>query len=114
VVVARWRSARSLPSARRLEQGPRRSGVFARFVDDGRSLELLDERARTARTAPPGYGLVAALRPADDEVLWLVTGIDEAGVRRAARALDRRVLRDAFAVGVGPGAPEKLPLEEGA
>ena len=111
VLVARWRRARQLPSARRLEQGPRKSGVFARFADGGRSLELLDERARTARTAPAGYGLVAALRPAEQEVLWLVTGIDDAAVERAARALDRPSLRDAFAVGVGRGRPEKLPLE---
>jgi hypothetical protein len=113
VVVARWERARELPSARRLEQGPRKSGVFARFSDGGRSLELLDERARTARTAPAGYGLVAALRPAQKELLWLVTGIDEAGVERAARALDRSSLRDAFAVAVGPGRPERLPLEGG-
>ena len=112
VVVARWRRARELPSARRLEQGPRKSGVFARFVDRGRSLELLDERARTARTAPAGYGIVAALKPAEEEVLWLVTGIDDAGVKRAAGALDRASLRDAFAVAVGPGRPEKLPLED--
>ena len=112
VVVAHWRRARELPSARRLEQGPRKSGVFARFADGGRSLELLDERARTARTAPAGYGLVAALRPAEKEVLWLVTGIDDAGVERAAGALDRASLRDAFAVAVGPGRPQKLPLED--
>ncbi|MDQ4049650.1 MAG: DUF4430 domain-containing protein [Actinomycetota bacterium] len=113
VLVARWRRARELPSARLLERGPSKSGVFARFADGGRSLELLDERARTARTAPAGYGLVAALRPAEKEVLWLVTGIDDAGVERAARALDRRSLRDAFAVAVGPGKPEKLPLGNG-
>ena len=110
VVVARWRRARQLPSARRLEEGPRKSGVFARFVRDGRSLELLDERARAVRTAPDGHGLVAALRPTDRELLWLVTGVDDTGVERAARSLDRRSLRDAFAVAVGAGGPEKLPL----
>ena len=112
VVVARWSTARQLPSARQLERGPKRSGVFARFADGGRSLQLLDARGRVARTAPAGYGLVAALRPADEELLWLVTGIEESGVERAAAALDRRALRDAFAVAVGPGRPDKLPLEE--
>lgn len=113
VVVARWRRARQLPSARRLEQGPRKSGVFARFVEEGGSLELLDEHARPVRTAPRGYGLVAALRPADRELLWLVTGMDEAGVERAARALDRHSLQDAFAIAVGPQGPQKLPLGVG-
>ena len=110
VVVARWARARQLPSARRLEQGPRSSGVFARFARGGRSLELLDADARAVRTAPRGYGLVAALRPAEREILWLVTGVDDADVERAARALDRRSLRDAFAVAVGTRGPEKLPL----
>ena len=110
VVVARWRRARELPSVRRLEQGPRKSGVFARFADDGGSLELLDETARTVRTAPAGYGLVAALRPADEEVVWLITALDDAGLERAASALDRRMLRDGFAVGVGSGTTDKLPL----
>ena len=114
VVVARWERARQLPSARRIEQGPRKSGVFARFRDEGRSLDLLDARGRTVRTAPAGYGLVAALEPEEKQLFWLVTGVDHTGVERAARALNRRSLRDAFAVAVGPGAAEKLPLRSGA
>lgn len=114
VVVARWRRVRELPSARRVEQGPRKSGVFARFTGEGRSLELLDERGQAVRTAPAGYGLVAALRPSDTELLWLVTGVDGAGVDRAAGALNGRSLRDAFAVAVGPRGAQKLPLRKGS
>jgi len=110
VVVARWRRARELPSARRIEQGPRASGVFARFTGGGSSLELLDERGHVVRRAPEGFGLVAALRPSDTELVWLVTGVESAGVEHAARALDRSSLRDAFAVAAGAGEREKLPL----
>ncbi|MGH3991799.1 MAG: DUF4430 domain-containing protein, partial [Pseudonocardiaceae bacterium] len=110
VVVARWRRARELLTARRLEQGPRKSGVFARFTREGRSLELLDVRGRAVRTAPAGYGVVVALRPVEKQLLWLVTGVDETGVNRAAGALNRRSLRDAFAVAVGPGGAQKLPV----
>jgi hypothetical protein len=110
VVVARWARARELPSARLVEQGPRRSGVFARFRSQGRTLELLDERGDRARTAGPGAGLVAATAPREEELLWLVTGTDEAGLARAARALDPRTLRDAFAVAVGPQGVERLPV----
>jgi hypothetical protein len=113
VVVAPWLRARQLPSARRLEQGPGKSGVFARFGDGGRSLQLLDERGHVARDAPAGTGLVAALRPSDKEVLWLVTGEDEAGLNRAAEALNTSSLRDAFAVAAGPGGTEKLPVGAG-
>ena len=114
VVVGRWRSVRVLPSIRRVEQGPRKSGVFARFAADGGTLDLLDEKGRTVRTSGPGHGLVAAMRPTDIELLWLVTGVDEAGVERATGVLDRRSLRDAFAVAVGPGGVHKLPVAGGS
>jgi len=114
VLVATWARARELPSARAIEQGPRTSGVFARYIDGGRDLELLDEGGERARGGGPDTGLVAALRPADKELLWLVTGGDQAGVDNAAAALDTRSLRDAFAVAVPPGGrPVKLPVEAG-
>ncbi len=112
VVVAPWPEARRLRAALALEQGPEESGVFARFTDEGRSLQLLDESGGTARTAEPGTGLVAATSIADQGVLWLVTGLDAAGVERAARALDEDTLSDAFAVAVAPSGPLDLPLRE--
>jgi hypothetical protein len=57
---------------------------------------------------------VAALRPTDIELVWIVTGVDDAGLLRAARALTRRSLRDAFAVAAGPGGVEKLPVGGGS
>ena len=89
--------------------------MFARFSAGGRRLELLDRNGEVARTVAPGdgTGLVVALRPRDDELLWIVTGLDDAalaaGVRRARR---EDALRDAFAVAVTGGRVEKLPLGE--
>jgi len=111
VIVATWSRARELPSARALEQGPQRSGVFARFRDAGGRLELLDPQGDAVRDAAAGSGLVAALRPTDDELIWLVTGSDERGVGRAANALHADTLRAAFAVVAEPAGTEKLPLE---
>ncbi len=110
VVVADWSSARALPTARLVELGPRRSGVFARFVRDGRALELLGEDGRVVRTEGAGAGLVAALRPSDAELAWLVTGVDEAGVRSAVAALRPGNLRNAFAVATSADRVVKLPL----
>ena len=110
VVVAPWERARVLPSVAVLEQEPKRSGVFARFDEDG-SLKLLDQGGRTVREAGTGTGLVAALRPRDDELVWVVTGGSGEGVDAAASALDPATLRDAFAVAVTPSGAEKLPLE---
>lgn len=110
VVVAAWPRARTLRSAAVLEDGPGASGVFARFAESGRRLELLDADGRVARAAPPGTGLVAATRGTGGELIWLVTGLDDRGVEAAARALDGRTLRDAFAVAAEPSGPVPLPV----
>jgi hypothetical protein len=112
LVVARWPAARVVRGGSTLEQGPDRSGVFARFAKDGRSLALLDEHGDVARTVRPGDGtaLIAAMRPRADELVWLVTSLDEKGLEAGVRALDERDLRDAFAVAVTGRTVEKLPL----
>jgi hypothetical protein len=112
VVVAPWVRARTLASIRQLEEGPERSGVFARFEDDGRRLVLLDERGEPARTAPPGTGLVAAISFAEAKSVWIVTGVDDAGVLAAARSLDEAALEDAFAIAVTGSERFKLPVVE--
>ena len=114
LVVARWPRARIVRGGPTLEEGPGASGVFARFTPEGRTLELLDEDGQVARTVRPGdgTGLVAALRPSGDELLWLVTALDAKGLVAGVRALDERDLRDAFAVAVTGRTVEKLPLEE--
>ena len=113
LVVARWPAARIVRGGSTLEEGPDASGVFARFARDGKSLALLDENGDVARTVRPGDGtaLIAALRPRADELVWLVTSLDERGLAAGVAALDERDLRDAFAVAVTGRTVEKLPLE---
>ena len=112
LVVARWPRARIVRGGSTLEEGPEQSGVFARFARDGGSLDLLDESGATARTVRPGEGtaLIAALRPRDDELLWLVTALDAEGLAAGVDALEEHLLRDAFAVAVTGRDVEKLPL----
>lgn len=108
VIVAPWNEARRIQAVGRLTGKPNQTGVFARFSGD--RLQLLDENARVARTAPAGTGLVAALKPEAEQILWAVTGNDDAGTLRAARSLDRTTLADAFAVAATPSGPRELPL----
>jgi hypothetical protein len=114
LVVARWPEVRIVRGASGLEQGPEATGVFARFDPDGRSLALLNERGDVARTVRPGdgVGLVLAMRPRDEELVWLVTALDAEGLAAGVRALDERGLRDAFAVAVRGRTVEKLPIVE--
>jgi hypothetical protein len=109
VVVGPWSRVRRGAAAAKLEQGPRASGVFVRFAGAGTRFDLLDAGGRRVRTAQPGTGLVAAT---GDQRVWFVTGLDAAGVERAAAALDRTKLRDRYAVAVQLEGIVALPLIE--
>jgi hypothetical protein len=112
LVVASWPRARVVRGAAGLEDGPETTGVFARFSRDGNSLDLLDEHGETARRVKrgDGVGLVLALQPRAEELVWLVTALDDEGLDAGVRALDEQKLRDAFAVAVTGDRVEKLPL----
>jgi hypothetical protein len=109
IVVGTWRTIAGDIGVATLEQGPRRSGVFARPSQDGRRIALLDAQGRTTRTLTARAGLVAATRAGDDPPLWVVTGTDDAGVASAAQAFDEGPLSDRFAVAVADGLGVALP-----
>jgi Domain of unknown function (DUF4430) len=109
VVVAPWERAKIVSAVSRLEKGPEDSGVFARVTRDGRQLDLLGPGGEVARRAPAGTGLVAAFAPSEDQIVWLVSGLDERGVDAAAETFDKRSLRDAYAVAATPAGTVKLP-----
>jgi hypothetical protein len=113
--VGPWSALRELPRLTMLEADPEESGVFARFDAGGGSLELLDGAGDPVRAVArgDGVGLVAALQVGEDELAWVVTGLDDEGVERAAATLAAKPLRGAFAVAVGPDRRAlKLPLVE--
>jgi hypothetical protein len=113
IEVGKWSELRKLQDLDLLEKGPTASGVFARFSAQGARLELLDAEGRLGRVAPPRTGLIAAILPPDQQPLWVVTGVDEAGVARAAALLDKAKLRNAYALAALPSGPQRLPLEGG-
>jgi hypothetical protein len=110
VIVAKFKAAAQVRAAGALTAGPATSGVYARFDASGTALTLLDPIGRAARTAPAGTGLLAATQQAAQPVTWLVTGVDDAGVERAAELIDPGTLRDAFAVAATPSGPVRLPV----
>lgn len=109
VVVAPWKRAKIVSAVAGLEGGPQQSGVFARVARGGRVLYLLGPSGEVASSAPAGTGLIAAFAPSEQEIVWAVTGLDERGVDAAAKALDKRTLRNAYAVAATPHGPVKLP-----
>ena len=113
VLVGPWAKVVGDLDARSIGEGPRASGVYARFADGGRRLALLNEDGVTVRTLFAGAGLVAATRRDEDAPVWVVTGTDEAGVSLAARAFDESALHDRFAVALSATEAIALPLKAG-
>jgi hypothetical protein len=109
VLVGPWIQVRADRAFGPVEEGPGRSGVFARPSPDGRRIATLDARGRTARTLGPGTGLIAAAREGDAPPVWAVTGTDAAGVEAAAGQFTERALERRFALAVTGGRPVALP-----
>ncbi|MBB4664742.1 DUF4430 domain-containing protein [Conexibacter arvalis] len=111
VMVGRWQDLRRDQALRLIDKGPTSSGVFARFDEDGRTLELLDAQGRTARAVGAGAGLVAAVKLGEQVPTWTVTGTDLDGVAAAADALVPQRLRQRFALATDPAGDDVgLPL----
>jgi hypothetical protein len=110
VLVGPWPAVRGTPATRAIERGPRASGVYARFAENGQTLTLLDARGRPTHTLAAGAGLVAATRYAEEAPVWVVTGTDAAGVIRAAHSFAEKALHDRFALALEPsGTARPVP-----
>jgi hypothetical protein len=114
VVVGRWEDVRGDNATQELQEGPGESGVFARVRPGGTGYEIdaLDSQSRVVQTLGPGTGIVAATRFEEQQPTWTVSGIDTAGLDRAVRLLDARVLRNRFAVAATVDGPLALPVAE--
>jgi hypothetical protein len=113
VMVGPWIRVEGDPASASILEGPRASGVYARFSRSGSSLTLLDRDGRDVRTLVGGAGLVAATRHAEDAPVWVVTGTDRTGVDLAAHAFDAATLESRFAVALIPSGALPLPVTDG-
>ncbi|MEA2184587.1 MAG: hypothetical protein QOF69_3772 [Solirubrobacteraceae bacterium] len=113
VLVGTWQRLRGRDAeSDSIDEGPRSSGVYARFDKAGTQLDVLDARGRVAKSLGAGTGFVAATRARDRQPVWFVTGTDEAGVQSAARAFDESVLSNRFALAISNDLPVSVPLSE--
>jgi hypothetical protein len=109
VLVGTWRGIQADPAAQKIDEGPRSSGVYARFSKNAQTLTLEDDQGQAVRTLSTAGGLIAATRYADESPIWVVTGTDNAGLELAARGFDAPTLKDHFAVAFSPTGPVALP-----
>ena len=111
ILVGAWQALRDgTPEARSVAQGPKSSGVFARFGDGGARLDVLDARGAVAKRLAGDAGLVAATRRPGRPPVWFVTGTDARAAATAARAFDERTLRNRFAIATSGDARLSVPL----
>ncbi len=112
VLVGPWSELRGGDAeAVAIDGGPRASGVYARFDEQGRTLTVLDERGRRARTLEAGTGLIAATRAKQRQPVWFVTGTDIGGVESAARAFEEGALSSRFALAISDDLPVAVPAK---
>ena len=112
VLVGTWselRATRAEPAVR-MDGGPARSGVFARFDGGGRQLDVLGPAGTTAESLGAGTGLVAATKVGTAQPVWFVTGTDDAGVDAAAGALDEATLTTKYALAIHDDRGVQVPL----
>jgi hypothetical protein len=109
IAVGEWRDVRDDSALRQIEEGPKASGVYARFEDGGRTLVVLDASGREVRRLGAGTGLVVATRFRENRPVWAVTGTDAEGVRAAAAAFDESALNEKFALAISDGVGVALP-----
>jgi hypothetical protein len=110
IIVGPWSDIRRDNVVRRLERGPRVSGVFAQPSDTGDEIALLDDAGEVERTLGAGGGLVVATSVEAQAPTWIVTGTDEVGLAAAAAALTEERLEQHFALAVEEGADVGLPV----
>jgi hypothetical protein len=116
VVVGPWKQIDGSLAAELVKYGPGASGVYARFVHDGSTLELLDPDGKVARTFGPDTGIVAAVNGngagnSNAVPTWLITGTDAAGVQAASKALTQSALANRFALVVHDGTNYSAPYQ---
>jgi len=110
IEVGVWSDVRRDPAVRRLEEGPKASGVYARPNAAGDEIALLDAEGETVRALGAGGGLVAATKLGGEAPTWVVTGTDAVGLAAAAAQLEDAALDDHFAIAVEDGRPVPLPI----
>jgi hypothetical protein len=110
VIVGPYSTLTPDQTADLLRDGPAASGIYARFIDGGRKLELLNQLGDVAKTLGAGVGLVAATRLRGAPPVWFVTGTDAAGVAAAEQAFNSGTLDGHFAIAVVNDIAEPLPL----
>jgi hypothetical protein len=90
LVVGKWQDMKGNVYLADLNQAFKKNGTFVHFTEN--SLELLDYTGKKARELSTGAGVITAFGETvgEDSPLWLVSGVDDEGLRNAVSLLVER------------------------
>lgn len=90
IVLGVWPELKKNKHLDELNQGFRKNGTFVHFTDE--SIELLDYTGKKGNEFFGGVGVIATSGKAagDDSPLWIISGMDEEGIKNAAMILVER------------------------
>jgi Domain of unknown function (DUF4430) len=111
VLVGTWSQLKGSPAAHLLEEGPKKSGVYAKVIGGGKAFVLLNPEGKPTESLQSGAGLIAATEYPDEGPTWIITGTTEEGVKRAAEDFDAATLDGHFAVAISPQG-KALPIPQ--
>lgn len=87
IVIGVWQDLKKYTYLRELNQASSKNGTYVHFTDS--SIELLDYNGEKGDELSSGVGVIAASgeTAGDDSPLWLVSGTDKEGLRKAVTLL---------------------------
>lgn len=114
VVVGTWRDIEGFDGVPDLTSDGETNGAYAQFLADGSELAPFSGDGSEGPVLRNKAGLLAPFATDGKQLVWVVTGVDKAGVESAAKLLDggAEKLRHRFAFLARPGGA--TPLPEGA
>lgn len=112
VYVGEWSQLKGKPGVPDLTAPAADNGAFASVSGDGKSIVVINDQGLPAQRLEAGAGLIAASR-VGTKVTWIVTGVDQSGVKGAAEALTVDALKNKFAVAIDPDGRIALPVASG-
>ena len=112
LVLGEWQELKQYAYLAELNQAYERNGTFMHFTES--SLELLDYNGKKIReeTAEVGVIAVSGKTAGDDSPLWIITGIDQEGLKNAVTLFVEkpRQISGCYSVAAFPTEVIRLPL----
>ncbi|MDS1029252.1 DUF4430 domain-containing protein [Bacillota bacterium LX-D] len=113
IVLGEWKKLRQIKSLSELNAAYSKTGTCVHFT--GKGLEIINSSNKVAKTLTKSAGAIVATGDGngDEKPLWLVVGIDEAGLKQAVNILagHPEKIKSCYQAAVSGGKVLSLPVQ---